>query len=322
MLQQKSVKLSMAQKFVLAFLCVVLVMIMAFVVKELRGFVFAMPGAVASGVLIENNWEPWQLYFGLTACIAFIAAVLFFMSRYKYLESVCLVPAMLMSFSSVAAVLIVVADYALSERPDDMEVDITKKYAFVSVKYSRSTENGYQQLVFIGQQHIADLEYYRSLNSEVSRLLADGYVFFYEDTDALDARPSVADKFNTIWYNELFRHRLRIDVLRQPVHWPGMDMARWVRRDLGKSSPEVASLSSDLTDNEWCEAVFSARDNFLLQGIINNKEKKLAIVYGYHHFHMLRNRLAAGGWVEEQPPQLRPEGRIEPKVDEKYCKGI
>ena len=280
-----------------------------------------MPGVFANEWLIAAGLQPWHVYFGTIALLAFIAAVLLWGNQRRP-------HGLLLCFGwyalavAVVGLLMPALDYVLAERPDGTAHDQMTGNAYLVARFSRPGPTGDHMLVFIAQQHIADLPYYRALADDIHKLSQDGYPFAYELTDANEARPSLAAKFNGIWYEEQYRPRMRLDVPHQPVQWSAVtDGERWMNVDLHRTHPRIQALASIASDKEWCHAMHKARDAYLLERIEAETQQKgrLAVIYGIQHFYNLRPRLIDAGWREVEPAQLRPTGRKAPELPTEYC---
>ncbi len=265
---------------------------------------FAPGGPILSSFLVMFGWLPWQGLSIQLAVVAMLFAVFAWRGAGRFRRGNAAVAVLFAAGSGLCWVYF--PGRAMAYEEDGFPV----------ARFVKTADGGGErQLVFIGEQHISDLEYYMAMDGEIRRLTGQRYVFAYEETDAHHACWDLEDfgdlGLNTASYN-IPTYRYYVDVIRSPFFWPSAEFwSDWHRVDLWQHDRRVKEVRAAAgTALECVEAVLAARDAHLLQEIDGSDIERLAVVYGSAHLRTLRGPLVAKGWREVDlvtlPPGRRP----------------
>lgn len=236
-------------------------------------------GALFSGLLVWMHLQPWQ---GFSLQIAVFALPFFFLAVRRSPYWRWLVGGLLPLFTAVAWWV-------------TMSATVPAKQArgFPLATFTKMDERGERTLVFIGETHIADLEYFEAMDGEVARLTGAKYEFFYEE--APDFSPCMVWA-NISTYDRDWK-RFFIDTVRTPAIFPSAHWFRhWHMVDL--PSDAVTVIAVKLTGLACFEEMNRQRNDYILATAERSGYRNIALHYGADHLFGMRPSLVQHGWDE------------------------
>lgn len=261
------------------------------------------PGGIYSNFIVMYNLEP---IYATGLEVTFLCILLYIIFRITKGTAIflVLVIACIPSIGITKAYIkntITPPNFNVTEK--DIEDLILNTGAEIYTFTNTSNENS---LVFIGIQHVSDLEYYSEINKEINKLANENYFFFIEETSAFKAWKGSEKKVISTYNVPLLLHYTRI--LRQPSfsHLLNDNNSKIV--DLQNNSSEIVNIKQNIPYNKWEELVHKARDKHLLKTINKLENKNLAIIYGAQHLQSLLPALRETGW-EQNTAKTIPVGR-------------
>ena len=258
-----------------------------------EAFVTALaPGNILlSWLLVRFGFPPWQ---GLVIELAILAAAFGIGSRKGGGRNIMRAVAGLFAIAAISAQ--IYFQKASLSKSDE---------GFAVARFSKESRN----LVFIGEHHVSDIEYYMRMDAEIARLTADGYVFMYEDTDAY-AVCNDLDGLDVVTYNIAPWHYF-VEVVRSPLLWPSANSSSWHQVDLSRRDPSVRKIGTSTSGKACLSQIQAERDRNLVMSVDGSKESKIAVLYGAAHLGSTRNAFISAGWTLTDIITL-PEGRESP----------
>lgn len=184
---------------------------------------------------------------------------------------------------------------------------------FPVARFTKIDGQGERSLVFIGETHYADLEYYTAMDGVVAELTAEGHRFLYEAAPPITACRGVGHIDLNVYDRDWGMYL--VDTMRSPYVLPSAEwLSGWHKADLDRDDPRIAEIAKARTGDDCVEGLIDLRDEIIPDAIDSSPERRLAAHYGSSHLYKAVDTLAAKGWTLKSI-EILPAGRKAPTPD-------